>query len=61
MTIELTATPITEPARPMRADSRNEVTAASAPATIGTHEMFRKNPFNQRPPPLPTVGRAYGT
>ncbi|KAA8822509.1 hypothetical protein [Bifidobacterium vespertilionis] len=62
MTMELIATPITEPASPIRADSRNDVTAARAPAVMGTHEMFRKKPFNQRPPPRPALPRpAYGT
>lgn len=42
-TIEPTATPITDPAMPILADSRNEVTAASAPATsCGTEIPLKK-------------------
>lgn len=39
------ATPITDPAMPIFADSRNDVTAASAPAAIDEKEMPLKKFF----------------
>lgn len=42
-TMEPAATPITDPAMPIFADSRNEVTAASAPAKIDENDMPLKN------------------
>lgn len=46
-TIEPAATPITEPAMPILADSRNDVTAASAPATIWGMEIPLKKFFTR--------------
>ena len=55
-TIEPTATPITDPAMPILADSRNEVTAASAPATSCGTEIPLKKFFT-----LLTVSKKAGT
>ena len=46
-TMEPAATPITDPAMPIFADSRNEVTAASAPAKIDENDMPLKKFFTE--------------
>lgn len=46
--MDATATPITEPAIPIFADSRNDVTAASAPANSCENESPLKKFFNLR-------------
>ncbi|RSX51446.1 hypothetical protein [Bifidobacterium callimiconis] len=47
--MEPTAVPITEPAMPIFAENRKDVTAASAPAMTGTVDMFLKNFLNNGP------------
>lgn len=58
-TIEPAATPITEPAIPILADSRNDVTAASAPATIWGMEIPLKK-FFTRPTVMDESGACRG-
>lgn len=43
---------MTEPAMPIREESRKAVTAAKAPASICTHEISWKKRFNLYPLPL---------